>query len=70
MQKPATAVYFYDLSNTFETLKLSKKLHSSERQNDVLVLSQITMSEKFKSPLSSILMLCQGLVSKVKDEVA
>ena len=70
MQKPATAVYFYDLSNTFKTLKLSKKLHSTERQNDLLVLSQITMSEKFKSPLSSILMLCQGLISKVKDDIA
>ena len=67
-QKPATAVYFYDLSSHVTSLQLSKKLLKQVKKNASLTLSQMTLSHEFRSPLTSILMLLQSMLQSIIDE--
>ena len=68
MQKNATAVYLYDITNHIKSLQLGSKLYSQQKQNKSLTLSQMTLSHEFRAPLGSTLMLLESLLRTIVDE--
>lgn len=65
LQESATAVYFYDFTDSVKTLQLKEELLRMERQNKSLNLNQMTLSHEFRSPLNSCLMLLESLLKAV-----
>ena len=68
MQQSAIAIFFYDFTNTVQTLLLREKLLEKEKQNKSLNMSQMMLSHEFRAPLSSSLMVLQTLLEMTKDE--
>lgn len=69
LQKKATAIYFYDVTNHIRSLKLSSKVLQQEETNAFLSLSQVTFTQQVKAPLNSILMLCESLMKILLDQM-
>ena len=47
---------------------LETKLEKQEQKNEILTLSQMTVSHEFRTPLSANLMLLQSLLQMTLDE--
>ena len=67
VQKRATAIYFYDCTSQIMAMELNGKLISKEKRNPNLLLSQISLSYEFRSPLTSVLMLLDSMLAKMVD---
>ena len=67
VQKRATAIYFYDCTSQLMATELNGKLISKEKRHQNLLLSQISLTNEFRAPLTSILMLLEGILSKIID---
>ena len=68
LQKPATAIYFYDFTSQIAAMELGSKLLQQEKKNEKLSMSQVTMSHEFRAPLTSTLMMLEGMLAKLTDE--
>lgn len=68
LQQSAIAIFFYDFTNTVQTLLLREKLLEKEKQNKSLNMSQMMLSHEFRAPLASTLMVLQTLLETTKDE--
>ena len=69
LQESSTAIYFYDVTNHIKSLQLGQKVILQEKQNKSLSLSQMTLSHEFRAPLSSILMILEGMLQLIVDGV-
>ena len=65
LQKKATAIYFYDVSNHIRSIKLGYQVFHEEQKNASLSLSQMTLSQEVKTPLTSVLMLLESVLKYV-----
>ena len=68
LNKPATAVYFYDMTSNIKTIKLTNRLLKEEKKNAAQTLSPNTLSKEVHEPLMSILMLLQSLIMTALTE--
>ena len=64
--KQATAVYFYDLTKVIDKLESEKRAIESQNRSHYSVMNyfETIISDEFRIPLSSILMLLEGLLSQ------
>lgn len=62
MSKPAIAVYFYNLTAQVKSIDIASKFLKVNQRKEQLCMGQVTMQEKFRSPLNSSLMLLQNLL--------
>ena len=67
LQESSTAIYFYDVTNHIKSLKLGQRVILQEKKNKSLTLNQMTLSHEFRAPLSSILMILEGLLQSILD---
>ena len=49
-------------------MELSSKLLQQEEKNEKLSMSQMTLSHEFSAPLTSTLMMLEGMLAKLMDE--
>ena len=63
-EEPAVAVYFYDFSHHMESMKLQGEVIKQKSRNESLKERHVTVSHEFRTPLTSSLMLLEGIISK------
>ena len=63
LDKPSTAVYFFELTSAVQTIQLTQKLLKQEKQrNAICMLSPERLQTEVCTPLSSVLMILQSLL--------
>ena len=68
LDKPATAVYFYEMTSQVKTLQLANELWKQElKKNAICSLSPQRMQNEVQMPLSVILMLLQSLLQILEN---
>ena len=59
----AIAIYFYDVTHHVESIKLTSEVKTHKSRYEHITNSQIVLSHEFRTPLSSTLMMLEGLLS-------
>lgn len=62
LEMSATAIYFYDMTHYFESLKLEGKVREQKDRHAELVNYQMKITQEFKNPLTSSLMFLESLL--------
>ena len=63
-EETAIAIYFYDFSTQIESMKLQGEIIEQKAKNQSLKESHVAVSHEFRTPLTSSLMLLEGLVGQ------
>ena len=58
----AIAIYFYDVTHHVESIKLTSEVKEHKSRYEHISNSQIILSHEFRTPLSSSLMMLEGLL--------
>ena len=65
LNKPAIAVYFYNMTDHVLSIKLNNKLRREQQKNFAASVSHDMVSDEFYSPLSSSLILMESLLTNI-----
>ena len=70
MELDAHAIYFYDVTHHFESLKLEREFKAVKSRHDQIETSQLIVSHEFRTPLSTSLMFLEGILTNKETAVA
>ena len=67
LDQPASAIYFYNITNSFKALQLSAELSKADKENGVLTMRERTLSNEIEAPLGSMLLAIEGLLKQMTE---